>query len=104
MAPLKELLIKRTEGNPFFVEEIVRSLAEAKVVVGAKGAYRPGLRIDGIRLPSTVRTVLADRVDRLPQVEKQLLQTAVRHRRGRGHAFVAIGHRIAGERTAPIFG
>ena len=76
MAPLKDLLIKRTEGNPFFVEEIVRSLAEAKVVVGAKGAYRPGLRIDGLRLPSTVRTVLADRVDRLPQVEKQLLQTA----------------------------
>ncbi|MGH7873511.1 MAG: AAA family ATPase, partial [Candidatus Binatia bacterium] len=76
MAPLKDLLIKRTEGNPFFVEEIVRSLAEAKVVVGAKGAYRPGLRIDGLRLPSTVRTVLADRVDRLPEVEKQLLQTA----------------------------
>ena len=76
IAPLMDLLIKRTEGNPFFVEEIVRSLAEAKVVVGVKGAYRPGLRIDGFACPARCRTVLADRVDRLPPMEKQLLQTA----------------------------
>jgi class 3 adenylate cyclase/tetratricopeptide (TPR) repeat protein len=76
LAALEELLLKRTEGNPFFVEEIVRSLTEAGVLVGEKGAYRPGLRIDTVRLPGTVRTVLADRVDRLPREEKQLLKTA----------------------------
>jgi class 3 adenylate cyclase/tetratricopeptide (TPR) repeat protein len=76
LAPLKELLIKRTEGNPFFVEESVRSLVETGILIGEKGGYRPGLRIESIRIPSTVQTVLADRVDRLPLEEKRLLQTA----------------------------
>ena len=76
LAPLKELLLKRTEGNPFFIEEIVRSLTESGVLVGSKGAYRPGIAVDSIRIPGTVRTVLADRIDRLPAGQKQLLQTA----------------------------
>ena len=76
LASLKELLIKRTEGNPFFVEESVRSLVESGVLVGSKGQYRPGRRVDSIRIPSTVQTVLADRIDRLPTPEKHLLQTA----------------------------
>jgi predicted ATPase len=76
LAVLKDLLAKRTEGNPFFIEEVVRSLTESGVLVGSKGAYRPGIPIDSIRIPGTVRTVLADRVDRLPAAQKQLLQTA----------------------------
>ncbi len=76
LAPLKQLLIQRTEGNPFFAEESVRSLVEAGVLVGEKAAYRPGLRIDEIRIPSTVQNVVADRIDRLPMEEKRVLQTA----------------------------
>ena len=76
LAPLKDLLLKRTEGNPFFIEEIVRSLTESGVLVGSKGAYSPGIAIDSIRIPGTVRTVLADRIDRLPSAQKQLLQIA----------------------------
>ena len=76
LAPLKELLIRRTEGNPFFAEESVRSLVETGVLVGTKGAYRPGLKIDSIQIPSTVQNLLADRIDRLPIEEKHLLQTA----------------------------
>jgi class 3 adenylate cyclase/tetratricopeptide (TPR) repeat protein len=76
LASLKRLLINRTEGNPFFVEESVRSLVESGFLVGTKGQYRPGLKIDSIRIPSTVQTVLADRIDRLPTTEKHLLQTA----------------------------
>ena len=76
IAPLRDLLIKRTEGNPFFVEESVRSLVETGVLVGAKGAYRVGVQLETIRIPSTVQTVLADRVDRLRVGEKQLLQAA----------------------------
>jgi class 3 adenylate cyclase/tetratricopeptide (TPR) repeat protein len=74
--PLKELLIKRTEGNPFFAEECVRSLVESGVLTGEKGAYRPGLKIDDLLIPSTVQNVVADRIDRLPFDEKHLLQTA----------------------------
>jgi len=73
---LKQLLIHRTEGNPFFAEESVRSLVETGFLVGEKGAYRPGLKIDEIRMPDTVQNVLADRIDRLPTEEKRLLQTA----------------------------
>jgi len=76
LALLTQLLIQRTEGNPFFAEESVRSLLEAGVLVGEKGAYRPGLRIDEIRIPSTVQNVVADRIDRLPMEEKRVLQTA----------------------------
>jgi len=76
LGPLTQLLIQRTEGNPFFAEESVRSLVETGVLVGDKGAYRPGLRIDKIQLPSTVQNVVADRIDRLPPEEKRVLQTA----------------------------
>ena len=76
LGPLKELLMHRTEGNPFFAEESVRSLVETGFLVGEKGAYRPGLKIDEIRIPNTVQNVLADRIDRLPLEEKRLLQTA----------------------------
>jgi class 3 adenylate cyclase/tetratricopeptide (TPR) repeat protein len=76
LVSLKRLLIKRTEGNPFFVEESVRSLVESGFLVGDKGHYRAGLKIDSIRIPSTVQTVLADRIDRLAPPEKHLLQMA----------------------------
>src|SRR5262245_41072192 len=76
LVPLKELLMHRTEGNPFFAEESVRSLVETGVLVGEKGAYRPGLRIDEIRIPNTIQNVLADRIDRLPREEKRLPQIA----------------------------
>ena len=76
LAPLKALLIKRTEGNPFFAEESVRALAETGILVGEKGAYQPGLKIDNIAIPSTVQSVVAERVDRLPVEQKHLLQMA----------------------------
>jgi class 3 adenylate cyclase/tetratricopeptide (TPR) repeat protein len=76
LVPLRDLLIKRTEGNPFFAEESVRSLVEIGVLVGEKGAYRPGLKIDGIMIPSTVQNVVAGRIDRLALEEKHVLQIA----------------------------
>lgn len=76
LGPLKQLLIQRTEGNPFFAEESVRSLVETGVLTGEKGAYRPALRISDLVIPSTVQNVVADRIDRLPTAEKHFLQTA----------------------------
>jgi class 3 adenylate cyclase/tetratricopeptide (TPR) repeat protein len=76
LTPLKHLLIQRTEGNPFFAEESVRSLVDTGVLTGEKGAYRPALKINDLVIPSTVQNVVADRIDRLPIEEKHLLQTA----------------------------
>ena len=76
LAPLKPLLIARTEGNPFFLEESVRTLVETGVLVGEPGAYRLAQALPSIQVPATVQAVLAARIDRLPPEEKRLLQTA----------------------------
>jgi class 3 adenylate cyclase/tetratricopeptide (TPR) repeat protein len=76
LAPLKQLLIVRTEGNPFFLEESVRTLVETGVLVGERGAYRLAQALSTIQVPATVQAVLAARIDRLPPAEKRLLQTA----------------------------
>ncbi|MGH8072246.1 MAG: ATP-binding protein, partial [Candidatus Entotheonellia bacterium] len=76
LAPLKQLLIARTEGNPFFLEESVRTLVETGVLAGEPGAYRLAQRLPTIQVPATVQAVLAARIDRLPTEEKQLLQAA----------------------------
>lgn len=73
---LKRLLIERTEGNPFFLEESVRTLVETGALIGDRGAYRLAAEVAGIRVPATVQAVLAARIDRLPAQEKRLLQTA----------------------------
>jgi class 3 adenylate cyclase/tetratricopeptide (TPR) repeat protein len=100
LAALKQRLIERTEGNPLFLEESVRTLVETQVLVGERGGYRlvqarrrssvhesPELvgeraayhlmkATESIRVPATVQAVLAARIDRLPSEEKSLLQTA----------------------------
>jgi class 3 adenylate cyclase/tetratricopeptide (TPR) repeat protein len=76
LAPLRRLLIERTEGNPFFLEESVHTLIETGVLVGAPGAYRLAQALPTIQVPATVLAVLAARIDRLPPEEKRLLQTA----------------------------
>jgi tetratricopeptide (TPR) repeat protein len=69
-------LIERTQGNPFFLEESVRTLVEARVLVGEPGDYRLAKALPSIQVPSTVQAVLAARIDWLPPEEKALLQTA----------------------------
>jgi class 3 adenylate cyclase/tetratricopeptide (TPR) repeat protein len=76
LVPLKRLLIERTEGNPFFLEESVRALVETGVLVGEGGAYRLTKPLESMQVPATVHAVLAARIDRLPPEEKRLLQTA----------------------------
>jgi tetratricopeptide (TPR) repeat protein len=73
---LKRLLIARTEGNPFFLEESVRTLVETGVLIRERGAYRAAQPVESLQVPATVQAVLAARIDRLPPEEKQLLQTA----------------------------
>jgi tetratricopeptide (TPR) repeat protein len=76
LVPLKQLLIARTEGNPFFLEESVRTLVETGVLVGEPGAYHLAKPMESLQVPATVQAMLAARIDRLPAEEKQLLQTA----------------------------
>src|SRR5215468_2207631 len=66
---LKLLLIERTGGNPFFLEESVRTLVETQVLVGERGAYALAQPLDTLQVPATVHAVLAARIDRLPPEE-----------------------------------
>ena len=74
---LKELLIERTEGNPFFLEESVRTLVETNVLAGERGDYHLEKRVEKTQVPATVQAVLAARLYWLPPEEKQLLQSAL---------------------------
>jgi predicted ATPase len=74
--PLKRLLLDRTGGNPFFLEESVRALAESGVLVGGRGSFRLARALDTTHVPATVQAVLAARIDRLPPPVKHLLQSA----------------------------
>jgi predicted ATPase/class 3 adenylate cyclase len=76
LAPLKKALVARTSGNPFFLEESVRSLIESGALVGERGAYRAAEELPNIEVPATVQAVLAARLDRLGTEDKRLLQTA----------------------------
>jgi class 3 adenylate cyclase len=73
---LGPLLIARTEGNPLFLEESVRTLAETGVLVGEPGVYRLARPAATIRIPATVEAILAARIDRLRPELKRLLQAA----------------------------
>ena len=76
LRPFKRLLIERTGGNPFFLEECVRALADTGALEGAPGAYRLVRAVTALQVPATVHPVLAARIDRLPPEEKMLLETA----------------------------
>jgi class 3 adenylate cyclase/tetratricopeptide (TPR) repeat protein len=73
---LKRLLVERTEGNPFFLEESVRTLVETGVLAGERGGYRLAKDVTSIQVAPTVQAVLAARIDRLSAENKRLLQCA----------------------------
>jgi class 3 adenylate cyclase/tetratricopeptide (TPR) repeat protein len=73
---LRRTLIARTEGNPFFLEESVRTLVETEVLVGERGAYRIAKAPQAWQIPATAQAILAARIDRLPPEDKRLLQAA----------------------------
>jgi class 3 adenylate cyclase/predicted ATPase len=72
---LGRLVLEKTEGNPFFIEELVQTLAEEGVLAGERGRYRLERSPGELHIPATVQGVLAARIDRLPAQEKDLLQT-----------------------------
>src|SRR5439155_994967 len=76
LAPLRARIEARARGNPLFVEEMIRSLVERGVLRGERGAYGLAAPIAEITLPETVQAVLASRIDRLADRDKDVLQEA----------------------------
>jgi class 3 adenylate cyclase/tetratricopeptide (TPR) repeat protein len=99
---LDEPIHERTQGNPFFIEEIVRELAEAGYLEGERGGYRLVRPIEDAGVPATVQAVLAARIDRLDPGAKQLLQVAsVVGKEVRGRA-LALTAGIDSDRIDPL--
>ncbi len=75
-AGLREVVIQRAEGNPFFVEELVRTLIDVGVLERQNGGWTAHELTDELVVPDTVRAVLAARIDLLGPAEKAALQAA----------------------------
>jgi class 3 adenylate cyclase len=74
LQPLKRLIIERTGGNPFFIEEMVQALFDEGTLV-RNGVVTVTRSLSQLRLPPTVQGILAARIDRLSAEQKELLQT-----------------------------
>jgi len=74
--PVRELVAERAEGNPFFVEELIATLADRGVLARRDGGWSFGELPARFSVPDTVQAVLAARIDMLPRAEKAALQTA----------------------------
>jgi predicted ATPase len=72
--PLKRLIVERTEGNPFFIEEMVQALFDEGALV-RNGSVKVARSLSQLRLPPTVQGILASRIDRLSREHKELIQT-----------------------------
>jgi len=73
---IRDLIVEKADGNPFFVEEIIRSLIETKQIVRETGHWIATGDSTKILLPNTLRGVLSARIDRLPEIAKHVLQNA----------------------------
>src|SRR5262245_37597655 len=69
-------ILERAAGNVFFIEELTRSLVESGRLIGERGVYRWIPPTAAFELPATVTAVLASRIDRLSETDKDTLQTA----------------------------
>jgi tetratricopeptide (TPR) repeat protein len=73
---LVQLIAERTDGVPLFIEETIQALAQSGALIGVAGVYRATGEVTELRVPSTVQSVIAARIDRLAEDERRLLQTA----------------------------
>ena len=73
---LGEVILNKSEGNPFFVEEVLRSLIEQGVLARANGAWKVTGLVDNFQVPDTLQGVLLSRLDRLPEETKRVVQKA----------------------------
>ena len=72
---LEELILEKTEGVPFFIEEFLKSLRDLKIIEKRENKYQLSKDIQKLAIPSTIQDVIMARVDSLPERAKEVLQT-----------------------------
>jgi class 3 adenylate cyclase/tetratricopeptide (TPR) repeat protein len=73
---LEELILEKTEGIPFFIEEFIKSLKDLKIIEREENRYYLAKNIQDLILPSSIQEVIMARIDTLPEAAKLVLQTA----------------------------
>src|SRR5215213_10053712 len=73
---VRRLILNKAEGNPFFVEEVIRTLIDSRYIVRENGHWRATREIVNVTIPDTLTGVLSARIDRLPENTKHVAQTA----------------------------
>jgi predicted ATPase/class 3 adenylate cyclase len=73
---MRALILRKSEGNPFFLEEIIRSFVDSGHIVRENGHWRATHGIVDVAIPDTLLGLLTARIDRLPDPTKQIAQTA----------------------------
>jgi class 3 adenylate cyclase/tetratricopeptide (TPR) repeat protein len=73
---VRSLILAKAEGNPFFVEEVIRSLLDAKLVVRVNSHWRATREIESLNVPDTIAGVITARIDRLDDRLRRAAQTA----------------------------
>ncbi|MET0559989.1 MAG: adenylate/guanylate cyclase domain-containing protein, partial [Gaiellaceae bacterium] len=91
---LRDLLVERADGNPFFLEELVAELVDSGVLVQSEDGWVVGRHDPDVAMPDTVHAVLAARIDRLPANEKAALQAGAVM--GRVFSSAAVVHLLGG--------
>lgn len=73
-AGLREIITAKAEGNPFYIEEVGKSLLESGVLRRQGETYTIGRPIDQVRIPDTIQEVILTRIDRLEREAREALQ------------------------------
>jgi tetratricopeptide (TPR) repeat protein len=73
---VRNLILDKAEGNPFFVEEVIRTLIDSEYIVQENNHWRATREIVNVTIPDTLTGVLSARIDRLPENTKHVAQTA----------------------------
>jgi class 3 adenylate cyclase/tetratricopeptide (TPR) repeat protein len=71
---LKELILEKSEGVPFFIEELIKSLKDLKIIEKKDNKYHLAKGIQEVSIPSTIQDVIMARVDTLTEAAKEVLQ------------------------------
>ncbi len=73
---VREAILKKSEGNPFFVEEVIRMLIDTGGIVSKDGHWEAGKSIESVEIPDNLQSLLLARIDRLPEESKRTLRIA----------------------------
>ena len=71
-----DLILQKSEGNPFFIEEVIRALIDSRHIVRENSHWRATREIVNVAIPDTLTGLLSSRIDRLPHATKQVAQTS----------------------------